>query len=134
MRKFDDRKTSRERGYHTAWTKLSRMHRQRYPLCQRCQARGITAPADLVHHRDHNPANNRFSNLESICNSCHAQHHAPDRGEVKPTIGLDGMPIAGHPWTNLGERLVALREKAIANGMQLLTENQVLENVRLNRS
>jgi len=41
--------------------------------------------------------------------------------------------IAFVPRTDLGKRLVALRNKAIAAGMQLLSEEEVLEEVKRRR-
>lgn len=61
-------------------------------LCERCLARGIYTPGEIVHHRIHlNPSNVsdpevalNFSNLELLCRKCHGEVHgnAEKRFEV----------------------------------------------------
>ncbi len=40
-------------------------------FCERC---GTTKDL-VIHHKDHNHANNKRHNLEVLCNSCHSKHH-----------------------------------------------------------
>lgn len=49
--------------------------------------------------------------------------------EVRPAEWVGGFI----PRTELGKRLVALRNKAIATGMRLLNEEEILEEVRRRR-
>lgn len=61
-------------------------------LCERCLARGIYTPGEIVHHRIHlNPSNVsdpevalNFNNLELLCRKCHGEAHgnAEKRFEV----------------------------------------------------
>jgi hypothetical protein len=48
-------------------------------------------------------------------------------------VRLVEWSVAFVPRTDLGKRLVALRNKAIAAGMQLLSEEEVLEEVKRRR-
>jgi 5-methylcytosine-specific restriction endonuclease McrA len=37
--------------YHTArWTRESRRYRQEYPLCRRCEEKGLVVPSEVVDH------------------------------------------------------------------------------------
>lgn len=57
-------------------------------LCERCLARGIYKPGEIVHHRIHLTPDNvndpsvtlNFANLELLCRDCHAIEH---RGMVR---------------------------------------------------
>ena len=48
-----------------------------------------------VHHKDHQPENNDYSNLIALCNRCHikedAKHHKENRykGQHRLNLGLD---------------------------------------------
>jgi len=35
--------------------------------------------AALVHHRNRNPRNNEWSNLEALCTACHDEEHRRER-------------------------------------------------------
>jgi len=75
----EHRRTAAERGYDYAWQHHIRPRKLRQdPLCERCKAQGRAVRADLVHHRDRDSSNNAESNLESLCNKCHAREHAND--------------------------------------------------------
>jgi len=74
-----DRGTSAERGYDRRWRKVRAVKLRKHPLCERCLKDGKTRAADLVHHKDRNPKNNRWNNLESLCVSCHDIEHKHDR-------------------------------------------------------
>ena len=53
-------------------------------MCERCLAKGRSVEAVPVHHKDRDPYNNEFRNLESLCNPCHEREHAAERwGRVK---------------------------------------------------
>jgi 5-methylcytosine-specific restriction enzyme A len=65
------RGTPSQRGYGWEWQRIRRSILMERPYCERCGA-----PAVLVHHRDHNPANIDRPNLESLCRACHEREHA----------------------------------------------------------
>lgn len=52
-------------------------------LCERCKAKGIIQPADIVHHKCYltplNISDSRvslnFENLEALCQACHNAEH-----------------------------------------------------------
>lgn len=71
-----DRRTARERGYSTRWDKVSRVHRQRNPLCRGCVAMGRVGAAEVTDHViPHRGDEARFwsaANLQSAC----AWHHS----------------------------------------------------------
>jgi 5-methylcytosine-specific restriction endonuclease McrA len=105
------------------WLKLSRLQRQREPLCERCAAAGRLAFAELVHHKIPITEETRHlmydvANLESLCRPCHEHIHG--RGEapldysdtIDPQTGLYTDP--NHPsnkrpvtrgWGTRAERL-----------------------------
>lgn len=66
------------------WTQRSMVYRKMHPWCERCLKRGIYKPADCVHHKIHIDKTNYMdtkillddSNLESLCDDCHAKEHA----------------------------------------------------------
>ena len=64
-------------------------------LCERCKAKGLIVPAEIIHHKIHLNNQNindpsvtlNFDNLEALCRSCHGEEH----GTVKRyTIAADG--------------------------------------------
>ena len=69
---WKDRGTRQQRGYDQAWLGLRTRKLARYPLCEVCEATGITTVATEVHHivpfkgvRD--PRRLQWDNLQSIC-------------------------------------------------------------------
>lgn len=70
-------------------------------LCEKCKAKGLIVPAEIVHHKIHITADNlddpsitlSFDNLLCVCAKCHAEEHGvkkrfdvlPD-GTVVPRI------------------------------------------------
>ena len=74
-----DRGTTTERGYGARWQRIRKAYLSKHPLCERCLTDERTRAADLVHHKDRNPRNNRYDNLESMCNACHDVEHKRDR-------------------------------------------------------
>lgn len=67
------------RGYDHVWRNLSLRKRGENPLCEDCDAKGITTPAVHVHHIV--PINEAphlrlaWSNLVSLCIPCHDLRH-----------------------------------------------------------
>lgn len=74
-----ERGTATERGYDARWHKVRGHKLAQDPLCERCKRQGHDRVAVLVHHKDRNPKNNQWENLESICNPCHDGEHKADR-------------------------------------------------------
>lgn len=61
-----------ERGYDAHWHRISKAHRQQYPVCQVCN----NATADDVDHIVpfsglNDPLRTDRQNLQSICRKCH---------------------------------------------------------------
>ena len=77
--KNDARESPSERGYDRAWRRLRELKLSASPLCERCKAKGLVVPANVVHHRDHDQHNNAWRNLESLCRVCHEAEHGRDR-------------------------------------------------------
>jgi nitrate/TMAO reductase-like tetraheme cytochrome c subunit len=58
---------------------------------------GQVVQMDVVHHKDGDPWNRSWDNLESLCNDCH--EYEEDRMK-KAKIGADGIPTnPSHPWS-----------------------------------
>lgn len=51
--------------------------------CERCKAKGLLSPAEIVHHKIHITPHNikradivlNFDNLEALCRKCHGEVH-----------------------------------------------------------
>lgn len=61
--------------YHTArWARLSRMHRDAYPLCENCRRRGLTRQGTCTDHIIPLPLCRGFffeeANLQTLCDAC----------------------------------------------------------------
>ena len=79
-----------------AWRKLRKYILEQSPLCEHCDARGLTEPATDVDHIDGDPSNNSMANLASLCHSCHSIKTAADHGKrVMTGHGIDGLPLSG---------------------------------------
>lgn len=66
--------------YHSArWRLLRRMKLRRNPLCERCEAKGLTVAGVIVHHRierrEERELELELTNLESLCRACHGGEH-----------------------------------------------------------
>ena len=71
--------------YHSAaWKNTRRNYKQSVGgLCERCLAKGMIVPADIVHHKipltDENVKDLSISlswdNLQALCRQCHAEVH-----------------------------------------------------------
>lgn len=76
VREGAPREDSGRRGYDHIWSKLSTRFRRSHPFCRFCEQKGFEAtPADVVDHiipKDDRPdLRLTWSNLQSLCNSCH---------------------------------------------------------------
>jgi len=67
------------------WRRLRDAKLNAHPLCELCQAQGLTMPADMVHHlKPIRSGGNAWAwdNLQSLCNDCHrAEHETPVNAE-----------------------------------------------------
>ena len=76
------RGTRHERGYGVKWVKLRKkiLVRDHY-MCQVCKQAGIVTPATEVDHRipKSRGGSDDPSNLQSICQRCHAEKTAKER-------------------------------------------------------
>jgi 5-methylcytosine-specific restriction protein A len=74
---IDIRPSAAKRGYDRKWRRL-RMHKlNRTPLCERCSTPQRPVPASDVHHKkplSEGGKKYEWSNLESLCHSCHSTH------------------------------------------------------------
>lgn len=65
-------------------------------LCERCLAKGIYSPGEIVHHKIHLTPENisdptvslAFDNLELVCRNCHADEHM--RRKKRYRVDADG--------------------------------------------
>lgn len=69
------RGSAADRGYDAAWQRIRMRKLRRDPICERCLNQGRTKGADLVHHINENPKDNRPENLMSLCVQCHEAMH-----------------------------------------------------------
>lgn len=66
-------------------------------LCEKCKAKGLIVPAEIVHHKIHLNAENITDptitlnpmNLEALCRTCHGEEHPKGRRK-RYTIAQDG--------------------------------------------
>ena len=67
-----------------AWKDCRRAYRKSQGgLCERCRAKGLIVPAEIVHHKIHITPENithpeivlSWENLECVCRQCHAELH-----------------------------------------------------------
>lgn len=79
------------------WQKLRERMLREHPLCQLCEQRGrVTVATSLDHRipRSKEGGTDDESNLQTVCEPCHARKSLLDRGfRVRPRIGADGYPI-----------------------------------------
>lgn len=65
------------------WRKVAASYKKQQGLCERCRARGLFVPAEIVHHREHLTRDTMqdprkaygFENLEALCRDCHNKEH-----------------------------------------------------------
>ena len=69
-------------------------------LCERCLAKGIYTPGEIVHHKVHITDENildasialNFDNLYLVCRNCHAELHSNKEGS-RYTLDENGSVI-----------------------------------------
>lgn len=59
------------------------------PLCEQCERDGVVASAEAVDHADGDATNNAWSNLVSLCWSCHSRKTVKQDGGFGRTPGGD---------------------------------------------
>lgn len=69
------RETATARGYDTRWARLRKMTLARHPMCQCSQCKGHDKAANLIHHDNGNPKDNREVNLIAYNDNCHNKQH-----------------------------------------------------------
>ena len=71
------------RGYDHRWRRLSEHYRIRNPLCEDCEAKGVTRASAEVHHIvpiSADPSKRLdINNLVALCKKCHEARH--DKGK-----------------------------------------------------
>jgi 5-methylcytosine-specific restriction endonuclease McrA len=92
-------RAERHRWYNrAAWKRLRAVKLRSHPLCARCLERGLTTPAEHVHHvedlADAPGLAFEAANLESLCPPCHSretrhrQNASGDDGQIaRPQAG-----------------------------------------------
>ncbi len=67
-----------KKRYGHAWEKIRKAYVAEHPYCEECFTRGIIRPVEHVHHKKPLTAGGThdFSNLVSLCKSCHSRIHA----------------------------------------------------------
>lgn len=90
MKKYYGARNFAQKFYKSKfWKKKSLDYRKEHPLCERCLKKGLYVPSQCVHHKIHiNEENYQDpkilyddSNLEALCNQCHAEEHS-GKGEA----------------------------------------------------
>lgn len=72
------RKPANERGYDNEWAKVRNSYIRQHPLCETCEAKGLTVIAEVVHHVkpiDEGGARLDVNNLKALCRNCHEVTH-----------------------------------------------------------
>ena len=65
------------------WRAERDIYRKDHPFCERCLAKGIYRPTDIVHHKEYlddiKSKDSKIAlnseNLESLCQDCHNKEH-----------------------------------------------------------
>lgn len=74
--KYERDPATRQR-YGSAWRKIRTRYVALHPLCEMCEKEGRLTPVEAVHHKIELSVGgtNDFSNLMSVCKSCHSKIH-----------------------------------------------------------
>ena len=104
MAKYDNRKTSAQRGYGYRWQQARKQFLQENPFCADHRQRGKKVLATVVDHKIPHRGDERLfwdrTNWQSLCKQCHDTHkqRLEKSGSV---IGCNenGIPIdSNHHW------------------------------------
>lgn len=78
-----ERSPESKKAYDYQWRKLRALYISHHPICERCAKEGRIVPVEEVHHII--PVNqggkNVWSNLMSLCKSCHTKIHRDEIGD-----------------------------------------------------
>lgn len=105
----DTRGTAASRGYDRRWRKLRRWYIARHPMCQQCDADGISSWAEDVDHivpfdGKSDPKRLDAGNLQALCRSCHNRktHGAEGRGgsDLRGWEAVDRRGDLAHPMSH----------------------------------
>ena len=75
-----------------AWKETRKAYRKSQGgLCERCKAKGLITPGEIVHHKTHLTPENindeiitlNWNNLELLCRQCHEEEHHNGKYIVK---------------------------------------------------
>lgn len=89
----DNRGSASERGYDYTWSKIRNAYLAKYPLCRMCLIDGTVKQADMVDHiipLRQGGERLHWSNLQSLCNRCHAGKTQDDKRLYDP----DSKPLS----------------------------------------
>ena len=103
------KESSRQLYQSQAWKETRRAYlRSVGGLCERCMARGIITPAEIVHHKVPLTEDNvkdlnvslSWDNLQALCRVCHAEVHDDiyrKRSKRRYTVSKDGSVMIAPP-------------------------------------
>ena len=71
------RSADSNKKYGRAWRQIRKRYAAAHPLCEMCLKEGRLTPVEEVHHiiPVSRGGSNDFSNLMSLCQSCHTKLH-----------------------------------------------------------
>nr|DAZ60398.1 MAG TPA: HNH endonuclease [Caudoviricetes sp.] len=72
-----ERSADSNKKYGRAWRAIRKRYASAHPLCEMCLKEGRFTPVEEVHHivPVSRGGSNDFSNLMSLCQSCHTKKH-----------------------------------------------------------
>ena len=90
--RIENRQTSTQRGYGSAWQRVRLSYLQRNPLCVACSQQGRVTAASVVDHITPHKGDKQLfwdsDNWQALCKPCHSRKTAAqDGGFGNPTNG-----------------------------------------------
>ncbi len=72
-----NRTPDHDKKYGNNWRRIRNIYVKHHPVCERCLKEGRVTPVEEVHHIVplSSGGNNKFTNLMSLCQSCHTKTH-----------------------------------------------------------
>ena len=83
-----------------AWKETRKAYRKSQGgLCERCKAKGLITPGEIVHHKVYLTPENindpnvtlNFDNLELVCRACHEEEHNSLSHKAKKRYNVDAF-------------------------------------------
>lgn len=108
MPKFNDRKSSSERGYGYRWQRAREDFLAKNPICADHKRLGRVVVATVVDHIIPHRGDLKLfwdrKNWQPLCRQCHDIHkQRQESGSAAVGCDLDGIPISsGHHWAGGG--------------------------------